>query len=149
MGKVLKKNTLILAALAMLIFFSCKKDSPKISIVGKWYYSQDILKQYNNGSLRFTGDTVSTSDYQQFNSDGTGVRGPVVMSRFNYVINNDTVILNTPEQTVNDPNIGAYILPASTEKAVIKTMTSNTLELYIDDKNSEGTGNTEDVYFTK
>jgi len=151
------KHTLkpLLFLLPVAAMIGCSKSnnsnpSKTSSIVGKWNYSSDTVKFYNNGTLDQTlaNQGLNTGDYIQFNADGSGLD---VQSggttTFTYTNSNGKLTMNAPAQT-----IGGQPEPASTEVATIKTLTSTDLFLYFDDTevNSGVTSETvESTHFKK
>jgi len=110
--------------------------SAKTSIVGKWSYSADTIKYFNNGTLDQTDTNggVTSSDYFQFNSDGTGSQ---VLSgdatTFTYTYANGKVTLNAPAQT-----IAGMAELATKEVASVKSVTCTNLFLFLDDTEVNG-----------
>jgi hypothetical protein len=137
----MKKPILILVGIAIFVY-SCKKDTKtpiQNNITGKWYYTNDVVTQYNNGVLQWqqtdAGITLYGAYWQQFNSDGTGLQQDSTNSTpFTYSISGQVISITES---------------GSVEKATIKNLTSNSLELYFDDKNPNGTEDTEDATFSK
>jgi len=132
MKYILKPLLLVLTVAAMISCSKSNNSSPssKSSIVGKWSYSTDTVKFYNNGTLDQTDTNggVTSSDYFQFNSNGTGEQVTSGgTTTFTYSISNGKLTMNAPAQT-----IGGQPEPTSTEVASVKILTSTDLFLYFD-----------------
>ncbi|MDB5159054.1 MAG: hypothetical protein JWR50_3761 [Mucilaginibacter sp.] len=141
---------LLIIVLSVAIFVGCKsnkttdpspkpnqstdtvKDAAKL-IIGKWHYTADTVKKYVNRVLTQTDPTggVTSAYYMQFNADSTGVssNGAGANAFFNYSISDNSIIINTPLQTV-----GGIPVPASMETATIKKITTNAMMLFFDDE---------------
>jgi hypothetical protein len=138
MKHTLKPLLFLLPVAAMIGCSKSNNSSPSsaTSIVGKWSYSADTVKFYNNGTLDQTDTNggVTSSDYFQFNANGTGEQVTSGgTTTFTYTASNGKLTLNAPAQT-----IGGQPEPASTEVATIKTLTSTDLFLYFDDTELNG-----------
>jgi len=126
------KNTtklLVVIAAAMVITACSKKNdsSPSSAIVGKWTIVSDTVRTYQYG----TGSSTESGS----------------SSTFTYKLSGNTLTLYTPAQTVDGTAI-----PASSEIATVKTITSSVL--YLQENNSYSSGGTtyttiEDIHFTK
>ena len=152
----------IIACLAIIAICSCKKnDSGKptsnFSITGKWVYTQDTVKEYDNGILTWedygSGMTFDGAYFQQFNADGTGIENSnSIITHFNYSVAGNVVTINTPAQTIHDPVNGDLPVTASIEKGTIKMISNSKMELYFDDISNDGgdkSETTEAAYFVK
>ena len=141
-------KNLIIILIALLLFFSCKKDNKttpstnSTSISGKWYYAQDTIREYKNGVLQSTnntgGITFGSSSYMTFNADGSGNQTlGTNVTNFTYSISDKTITFNTQGQI---------------EKGTIKAHTDTKLEIYYDDSTTDS-GDviryTETAYFSK
>jgi len=140
MKYILKPLLLILIVAAMVGCSKSNNSSPitaKVTIVGKWYFSTDTVNNVSNGKITksFINEGFTTSDYYQFNTDGTGTTGgpSLGVQAFTYNINGSIVTMNTPASTVN-----GFPEPAYTETATIKAATSTDLFLYYDDADPDG-----------
>lgn len=125
--------------LAILIFLSfvfcgCKKnnnpDPSKFSIVGKWTFSSDSLNTFISTKLiQSMALPVTSSDYEQFNSDGTGlISVGGITANFTYNRSNgNSVSISEPEQMV-----GGMSIPGTGVTATIKKLTNSELYLYVE-----------------
>ena len=149
------KNTikLLVVVVAAMVITACSKkndSSPTSEIVGKWTIVSDTVRTYQSGTLIETdaNTALAPTDFAQFNSNGTGSTTESGSSNtFTYSLSGNTLTLKTPAQTVDGTAI-----PASTETATVKTLTSSVMHLYETNSYSiSGTSYTanEDIHFTK
>ena len=136
-----------------MVITACSKkndSSPSSAIVGKWTIVSDTVRTYQSGTLLETdaNTDLASTDFAQFNSNGTGSSTESgSSSTFTYKLSGNTLTLYTPAQTVDGTAI-----PASSEIATVKTITSSVL--YLQENNSYSSGGTtyttiEDIHFTK
>jgi hypothetical protein len=119
----------------LIIMVGCKKSDNKKSssnstlLLGKWYYTADTLNQYSDGKLLYTyPNAESSSDYLQFNSDGSGYSsGSNIIDAFTYKVSGEILTINAKAFVVGGTNI-----PASTTNLNIVILTGSNLKLYSD-----------------
>jgi hypothetical protein len=133
------KNFIIFFVLTLAVtFYSCKKDSktpvsPNAWIVGKWNYTADTIKEYNDGVLESVDSTgsidFSKPAYYLFNNHSTG--NQVFASytwTLTYSISGNILTIKRPAQTLN----GLSIMAAS-KQLIIVSHNNNSMNLYWDD----------------
>lgn len=141
----------------IVLFASCKLDKPNIIlkptielIVGKWYFTQDTVREYKNGTLfreiANAGINLNRHDYHQFNNDGTCLTNfNTNTENFLYSINGKVIKFSHPSPVVGG---ASYI-----QDATIKKLTSDKLTLFYDDTSTDDNGNvirtTEIAYLSK
>lgn len=137
-----------------LLIFSCKKNSSNqntaVTIVGKWYYISDTVRQSTNGGP-FTIVTTKTNysgEYWQFNSDGSGSNYyNSTTSNYTYKTSHDTLTVFFPSVTT-----GNTVVPQHSQVLIIKFISSNNLSLFSDQQMVTPNGNgevTDNAYFTR
>src|SRR6185437_9888249 len=104
-------KTLAMLIISIFVFCGCSKNGPnpsKFSIVGKWTFASDSLNTYISTKLiQSMAIPVGPNDYEQFNSDGTGlisVGGETASFTYNRS-NGSTVSISEPEQVVGGMSI--------------------------------------------
>jgi len=142
-------KNLILITLAVVLFAACKKESSpakttddnKTLIIGRWYFTQDTVKQYKNGILVYystTGGLDIGTAYEQFNADGT------YTDFFNGKASTSPYSLEGNTLTLTQSN--------GTESGQIKTLSSTKLVIFYDDNFVDGnttSRTTEVAYLSK
>lgn len=93
-------------------------------IIGKWYYIADTVVNYINGVETSRDNAASQpTDYQQYNSDGTGVLSfGGVTTNYNYSISGKQLTFKAPQQ----PSRGATIRYISTTGLYLYSETADT-----------------------
>jgi len=160
------KKYLLIFMSAIAFLYSCKKDNPsnskntnqQLKISGKWYYMQDTILEYKNGTLthvvnQLSNTMIDPNYYIQFNDDGTAVASyDDGISNITYTLSGNKIVLNFPAYTENSPG-GPITVPASSNQATVKILADGRLELFYDDSMTDSSGNiirdTEAAYYIK
>lgn len=156
------RHITVVVTACFIFFFSCKKnaspnDGDKTTntslLVGKWYYMQDTVLEYKNGTLsRIVNEessaTIDPVYFMQFNSDATGVASNESGSvNFTYTLNGNKLTTSFAAS-----RSGGEVVPAHTDVPTVKILTSGRLELFYDDSdtfNGDVIRNTEAAYYIK
>lgn len=130
------KKLLLVAAVCLLGFYACKKDSDSNSkkIIGKWTIEKAVLIKSVNGAdsvVQIDAD-IDHTEYIQFNADGTGVSPDAGNNgTFKYTLSGNNLAVTT------DDSLSVAF--------VVKTLTSKSLVL----RQHEDGNYYSDTYFTK